>query len=86
MTKYKLKTGKIGDHIIDAYKGVEQKFTDTFLIEDENSTSGYTLKVGAVGESVVGTYQKIEDGVVGAYKKVEKKFVDTFLEEIDTEE
>ena len=41
------------------------------------------LKTGEIGEKVVETYHKIENGVVGAYKKVEKAFVDKFLEKDD---
>lgn len=92
MSEYKLKPGKLVEKIIDTYKGIEDKFTDTFLEEDGS------LKTGSVGEKVVSAYQKIEDTVVGSYKKVEdifvggyKKvenaFVDAFLEktEEDTE-
>ena len=52
----------------------------------------YKLKTGKVGDAVIGTYKKIENGVVdgcqaiedavvGTYKKIEGKFVDKFLEE-----
>ena len=52
----------------------------------------YKLKTGKVGDAVIGTYKKIENGVVdgyqaiedavvGTYKKIEGKFVDRFLEE-----
>ena len=41
----------------------------------------YELKTGKIGEKVVGTYQKIENGVVGAYKKIEDAFVEKFLDE-----
>ena len=85
MSEYQLKTGKIGEKVVDAYEKVEKKFTDAFLNEDGS------MKTGKVGEAVtgayqkiedgvVGTYKKVEDGVVGAYKKVEDAFVDTFLE------
>ena len=56
----------------------------------------YKLKTGKVGDAVIGTYKKIENGVVdgyqaiedavvGTYKKIEGKFVDRFLEEIPDE-
>lgn len=47
--------------------------------------SDYRLKPGKIGEKVVETYEKIEDGVVGAYKKVENAFVEKFLDESDEE-
>ena len=81
MAEYQLKSGKLGKKVINGYKKVEEKFTDTFLEKDENSASGYTLKTGKTAEKVTGTYQKIEDGVVGTYKKIENAFVDRFLEE-----
>lgn len=56
----------------------------------------YKLKTGKVGDAVIGTYKKIENGVVdgyqaiedavvGTYKKIEGKFVDRFLEETPNE-
>ena len=56
----------------------------------------YKLKTGKVGDAVIGTYKKIENGVVdgyqaiedavvGTYKKIEGKFVDRFLEEAPDE-
>lgn len=81
MAEYRLKPGKVGEKVIDAYKKVEGRFADAFLEEDKSRQSGYTLKTGKTGEKVVGAYQKIEDGVVGSYKKIEKAFVDRFLEE-----
>ena len=81
MAEYQLKTGKIGQKVVDGYKKVEEKFTDTFLEKDESRPSGYTLKTGKTVEKVVGTYHRIEDGVAGTYKKIEDAFVDKFLEE-----
>ena len=75
MTEYRLKTGKLGEKVTDTAKNIEEKFTNKFLEEDENSESGYTLKTGKVGETVVSAYQKIEDTVVGGYKAVEDAFV-----------
>ena len=56
----------------------------------------YKLKTDEVGDAVIGTYKKIENGVVdgnqaiedavvGTYKKIEGKFVDRFLEETPDE-
>ena len=81
MAEYQLKPGKLGNKVISGYKKIEEKFTDTFLEKDENSSFGYTLKTGKTAEKVAGAYQKIEDGVVGTYKKIEIAFVDKFLEE-----
>lgn len=90
MSEYRLKPGKLGEKIVDVYKGIEGKFTETFLEEDGS------LKTGGIGEkavsvyqkaedAVVGGYQKIEDTVVGGYKKIEGAFVDAFLERADGE-
>ena len=54
MAEYQLKPGKVGQKVIDGYKKVEEKFTDTFLEKDENSPSGYTLKTGKTAEKVTG--------------------------------
>ena len=56
----------------------------------------YKLKTDEVGDAVIGTYKKIENGVVdgyqaiedavvGTYKKIEGKFVDRFLDESPNE-
>lgn len=34
MSEYKLKPGKLGKKIMDAYQGIEDKFVDKFLEED----------------------------------------------------
>lgn len=86
MSEYKLKTGKMGEKIIEGYKKVEEKFTDKFLEKDETSSTGYSLKTGKTAEKAVGGYQKIEDTVVGAYKNIENVFVDTFLEKVEQDE
>ena len=59
MSEYKLKTGKLGAKIVNAYKGIEDKFVDTFLEEDGS------LKTGIMAEKATSAYQKIEDAVVG---------------------
>lgn len=90
MSDKQMKPGRIGQAAIDAYKDVEEKFTDAFLEKDPTGEGLPTLKVGKFGQAaidtyqkienaVVGTYQKIEDTAVGAYKHVEDGFVQTFL-------
>ena len=86
MSEYHLKTGKLGQKVIGACKGIEEKFVDTFLEEDGSlKTGGMADKVtGAyqkVEDTVVGAYQKVEHGAVDSYQRVEKKFVDAFLNE-----
>ena len=67
MSEYKLKTGKVGEAVVGAYKKIENavvggykeienKFSDKFLNEDG------TLKTGEAGQTVVRGYKKIEDG------------------------
>lgn len=80
MSEYRMKPGKIGEKVINAYKNVEDKFVDTFLNEDGS------MKTGNIAEKATSAYQKIEDGVVGAYKKVEDAFVDSFLEKAEEKE
>lgn len=77
MSEYKMKPGKIGEKVIDAYKNVEEKFADTFLEEDGS------MKTGGMAEKVNGIYKKVEDSVVGGYQKMEDAFVDAFLEKSD---
>ena len=77
MSEYKMKTGKIGEAVVGAYKKVEGAFADTFLNEDGS------MKTGSMAEKATAAYQKIEDTVVGGYKKVEDAFVDAFLEKTD---
>ena len=36
MNNYKMKTGKIGNKVSDAYKNAEEKFVETFLEENGN--------------------------------------------------
>ncbi|MGN0483748.1 MAG: hypothetical protein ACI4HI_09375 [Lachnospiraceae bacterium] len=88
MAQYQLKTGKIGERVVGAYKKVETKFTDTFLNEDGSLKTGgmadkATSTYQKIEDGVVGSYKKIEDSVVGTYKKVEQAFVDAFLEEVE---
>ena len=80
MSDDKLKTGKIGETVIGAYKKVEDAFVDKFLEKGEEGETDLRLKTGKVGEAVVKGYKEVEDTVVGAYKKIEDAFVDTFLE------
>ena len=96
MSEYTLKTGKVGEKVVGAYKKVEETFTDAFLEKGEQTAGTYTLKTGGVAKKVVdgfkaiengvvGGYQAIENGVVGGYKKIESKFVDAFLEKVEDE-
>ena len=85
MSEYKMKTGKIGEAVIGAYKKIEDSFVDTFLEKDENGEATNGLKTGKIGDAVVDAYKKVEDSVVGGYKKIEDAFVDTFLEKGDNE-
>lgn len=80
MSEYKLKTGKIGEAVVGAYKKIEDKFVETFLNEDGS------MKTGGMAEKATSAYQAVEDAVVGGYKKVENAFVDAFLEKVDDEE
>jgi len=80
MSEYKLKPGKMGSKVVDAYKKTEEKFTDKFLEKDESNPSGYSLKCGKTADKVTDAYKTIENGVVGTYKKIEDGFVNAFLE------
>lgn len=80
MSDDKLKTGKIGETVIGAYKKVEDAFVDKFLEKGEEGETDLRLKTGKVSEAVVKGYKEVEYTVVGAYKKIEDAFVDTFLE------
>ena len=96
MSDYRLKTGKIGEKVVNAAKSVEESFTEKFLEKDEASPTGYSLKTGGMAQkataayqkiedTVVGGYKKIEDTVVGSYKKIENSFVDwTIVKRVDT--
>ena len=74
MQNYKIKPGKLGSKVVQAYRQAENAFVDTFLEADGS------LKTGGMADKVTGAYQKVEDTVVGGYKKVENAFVDAFLE------
>ena len=85
MSEYQLKPGKIGEKIIDGYKKIEDKFTETFLEEDGSLKIGdmaqkVTAAYQKIEDAVVGGYQKVEDTVVNGYQKLENAFVDRFLE------
>lgn len=86
MSEYKLKTGKIGEAVVGAYKEVEGAFVEKFLKKDESADGELRLKTGKIGETVISGYKKVEDSVVGGYKKIENAFVDTFLEKTKKEE
>ena len=86
MSEYKLKTGKLGEKVVGAYKKGEDAFVDTFLEKDEGGDGDLRLKTGKVGEAVVKGYQEVEDTFVGAYKKIEDAFVDKFLEKVEPDQ
>jgi hypothetical protein len=86
MSEYKLKTGKVGEAVVGAYKKIENAFVDAFLEKDADGEGAPARKGGKVTETVVGAYQKIEDSVVSGYKKIEDKFVDTFLERAEPDQ
>ena len=47
MSEYKLKTGRLGEKVVNAYKGMEDKFVDTFLKEDGSLKTGVLLAAAA---------------------------------------
>lgn len=55
MSEYKLKPGKLGKKIMDAYQGIEDKFVDKFQEEDGS------LKTGGMAEKATTAYHKVED-------------------------
>ena len=59
MAEYKLKTGKLGEKVVKAYGKTEQAFCDAFLEKDENSPSGYSLKAGRVGNTLLEANKKL---------------------------
>lgn len=86
MSEYKLKTGKLGEKVVGAYKKVEDAFVDAFLEQGGEGEGDLRLKTGKVGKAVVKGYQDVEDAFVGAYKKIEDAFVDRFLEKVEPEQ
>lgn len=77
MSEYKLKTGKLGETLVGAYKKIEDVFVENFLNEDG------TMKTGGMADKAVSAYQKVENTFVGGYQKIEDAFVDTFLEKTE---
>ena len=53
MSEYKLKPGKLGKKIMDAYQGIEDKFVDKFQEEDAS------LKTGGMAEKATTAYHKV---------------------------
>ena len=51
MSEYKLKTGRLDEKVVNAYKGMEDKFVDTFLKEEEDGS----LKTGVLLAAAAGT-------------------------------
>ncbi len=77
MVEYRLKAGKLGKTLINAYKKIEDKFVKAFLEEDGS------LKTGGMAQKATASYRKIENAVVGSYKKIEDAFVEAFLEKVE---
>ena len=61
---------KIAEKVVDGYKKIEEKFTETFLNEDGS------LKTGKAGQAVVDGYKKIEEGAVEGFEKVNDKIIE----------
>ena len=80
MQNYKIKPGKLGSKVVQAYRQAENAFVETFLEADGS------LKTGGMEQPVTDAYHKVEKAVVGGYRKVEKAFVDAFLEPTDSQE
>ena len=53
MSEYKLKTGKLGEKVVGAYKKVEDAFVDAFLEQGGEGEGDFRLKTGKVGKAVV---------------------------------
>ena len=54
MNNYKMKTGKIGNKVIDAHKNAEEKFVETFLEENGNiKTAIRWLKIYNVKKIII---------------------------------
>lgn len=98
MSEYKLKTGKVGDAVVGAYKKIEdaavsgykeieKKFVDAFLekVEDQSGDKAvHSSEEGHTDEYRLTIKPgKVGNAVLGTYKKIETKFVDAFLEKVE---
>lgn len=97
MTKYKLKSRKLGinkktENVQETCKEItteiahsNQTMKNAFLSDYKSIENGVVGAYKKIENGVVKGYQAIENAVVGTYKKIEGKFVDKFLEEVPDE-
>ena len=97
MTKYKLKSRKLGinkkiENVQEISKEIttevahsNQTMKNAFLSDYKSIENGMVGAYKKIESGVVNGYKMIEDAVVGTYKKIEGKFVDRFLEETPDE-
>ena len=97
MTKYKLKSRKLGiNKKIENVQEISKEITTEVAHSNQTIKNAFLSDYKSIENGVVGAYKKIENGVVkgyqaienavvGTYKKIEGKFVDKFLEEVPDE-
>ena len=97
MTKYKLKSRKLGinkktENVQETCKEItteiahsNQTMKNAFLSDYKSIENDVVGAYKKIENGVVKGYQAIENAVVGTYKKIEGKFVDKFLEEVPDE-
>lgn len=97
MTKYKLKSRKLGinkkiENVQETCKEIttevahsNQTMKNAFLSDYKSIENGVVGAYKKIESGVVNGYKMIEDAVVGTYKKIEGKFVDKFLEDVPDE-
>ena len=97
MTKYKLKSRKLGiNKKIENVQEISKEITTEVAHSNQTMKNAFLSDYKSIENGVVGAYKKIESGVVngykmiedavvGTYKKIEGKFVDRFLEETPDE-
>ena len=93
MTKYKLKSRKLGiNKKIENVQETCKEITTEVAHSNQTMKNAFLSDYKSIENGVVGAYKKIENGavkgyqaienaVVGTYKKIEGKFVEQFLEE-----
>ena len=97
MTKYKLKSRKLGinkkiENVQETCKEIttevahsNQTIKNAFLSDYKSIENGVVGAYKKIENGVVKGYQAIENALVGTYKNIEGKFVDKFLEEVPDE-
>ena len=97
MTKYKLKSRKLGiNKKTENVQEICKEITTEIAHSNQTMKNAFLSDYKSIENDVVGAYKKIENGVVkgyqaienavvGTYKKIEGKFVDKFLEEVPDE-